>query len=145
MTKVKTEYHEGLHQHTERETLVQVEGKIFRLTEIYGSITQLKTQWPKDTILPIVRCLNSIAVRSPAEQKERDKEVVELRKAALGLDNTKITSVRKAAALGADVPAEVKRLLALKEKTTDGAELRSIRKQLRKLDYKRYISEKEEN
>ena len=143
MTRNKKEYHEGLHQHTERETLVQVEGKIFRLSEAYGSLTQLKTQWPKDKILPIVRCLNSVAVRSPAEQKERDKEVVELRKVVSG-DSSKITSVKKAMILGADVPTEVARLLALKETTTDDAELRSIRKQLRKLDYKRYISEKEE-
>lgn len=126
-----------------KETLVLVDKKLFKLVphEDYPTMEALTAKWPKDQQMPYVRFLNPIPERTPQEQASKDREIEDIRKALGNHREEKVTSVKKAIQMGADVPAEVARLLELKKKTKDEGERRAIRKQLRKLDYKRYITE----
>jgi len=125
-----------------RTTVVLIDGTIYNLIESDLTIDYLKKQSPRDR--PHVRLLSPIPIRTQYEQemKNNNEEALhKLYKQTTGSGNKeKITSLRKAAKMGADVPGEVKRLLALKEKTKSKKELSKIRKQLRKLNYKRYAA-----
>lgn len=144
-TKKHQEYHQGFPKHTEKETLVEVEGKIYRLVpHEHTTLRSLMDNWPEGVDTPFVRHLNPIPVRSKEEQKKYDADsrfLAGLARKARG--ETKITSVEKAIKLGADVPAEVAKLLEAKKKASP-EEAKKIRQQLRKLDYKRYLKKREE-
>lgn len=126
-----------------RATMVIVGDKIYSLTPTTLTIQQLSNQDPKER--PHVRFLNSIPVRSEYEQEMKngaEHDFHEIYKLIDSTHNDKVTSVKKAIRMGANVPDEVAKLLELKRTTKDPDEKRKIRQQLRKLDYKRY-SEKE--
>ena len=136
-------YTNGFHNDN-RETFVEVDGKIYSLIPTGQNLQTLINSWPKEKDQPKVRWLQPIPVRSKEEQKKHNEDADFVHN--LGRpkgDENKITSTKKAILLGADIPSEVLRLMELKEKTKDEGELRRIRKQLRKLDYKRYINKEE--
>ncbi len=131
------------------QTYVEVDGKIFKLVphEKYSSVKDIIKHWPNDEPMPKVRHLNLIEDRTAEAQAARDSDgklIRSLAKSQMGGDPKKVTSLRKAAALGADVPAEIEKLLKAKKEATDPGEARKIRQQLRKLNYKRYLGQKEE-
>ena len=144
-TSRQVEYTTNFHN-DDRETFVTVEGKIYELIQVAPSLSEFMATWPKDKANPKVRTLTPIPIRSKAEQQKCNEDadfISQLASRSNGSNPEKVTSVKKAISLGADIPKEVQRLLDLKEKTKDEAELRRIRKQLRKLDYKRYINQEE--
>jgi hypothetical protein len=142
-TSRQVEYTTNFHN-DDRETYVEVGGKIFELIQVSPSLNEFMASWPKDKPNPKVRLLQPIPVRSKPEQQKQNEDADFIsRLASKSNGGDKITSTKKAITLGADIPKEISRLLELKEKTTDEGELRKIRKQLRKLDYKRYINKEE--
>jgi len=123
-----------------KETVVMVEGKVYCLVPSDLTFNQLINAHPSKR--PHVRRLSPIPLRSSFQQEKHNKEVESIydinKKHSTGRDSGKITSTKKAIKMGANVSEEVEKLLKLKEKTKDSKELSKIRKQLRKLDYKRY-------
>ena len=131
----------ALHSDT-RETLVEIEGDLFKLVPTGKTLREIKGE--KDfKKIPHIRRLNPIPRRDEKKQDKHNQETEEIHNLSKGsIKSGKITSVRKAAELGANVPEEVKRLMEEKEKAQkagDEKKARQIRRQLRSLDYKRYL------
>ena len=139
-----TEKQTGSLHKDQRGTAVLVGYKIYNLSLTNLTIEQLSKQDPKTR--PHIRFLNPIPLRSEFEQEMKNNEEHSFHEIYKLIEsqplNNKVTSVKKAIRMGANVPDEVKKLLELKETITDPDQKRKIRQQLRKLDYRRY-SEKE--
>jgi len=129
----------------ERPTVILIAGKIFELVPAKVTFKELLKTEAKDR--PHVRHLSPIPLRTREQQETYNDDCQSLsainKKYANGRDSGKITSLNKAVKMGADVPKEVERLIMEKNNTEDPKELSKIRKQLRKLDYKRYATEEE--
>ena len=138
---------QALHKDT-RKTMVMVGKALFDLTPSRLTIDDIIKMEPKD--LPHVRTLNAIPDRTAEEQilhnQGEAKFHILCQKIPRPKNAGKVTSLKKAASLGADVPAEIAKLLQQKEeakKKKDSKTMRMIRVQLRKLDYKRFTSKEE--
>jgi len=122
-----------------RGTVVLIDKKVY---ELIPSVdwTYEKLLHSKPSERPHARILNEIPNRSPAEQVAENQESDQLHELCSPcLPVHKNVTLKKAAKLGIDIPDKVKELLELKEKTKDPEEKKKIRKQLRSLDYKRYL------
>lgn len=138
-------YTHSLHKDS-RPTLVDVDGDLYKLVAVGKKVKDLRGEEFKD--LPHVRHLNPIPIRTEHQQERKNEEAEAMHDLAkqCTTSNTKVTSVKKAILLGKDIPKEIDRLLKEKEeakKKGDERRCRDIRKQLRKLDYKRYINKEE--
>lgn len=125
----------------DRQTVVRIGKQIFNLVPANVTFKELMRREFKD--IPHVRHLNPIAVKSREETATDNKMYEELHKTRQEGGGDKVTSLRKALAIGANVPEEVKKLMAEKDqalKSGDDKRAREIRRRLRKLDYKRYCS-----
>lgn len=126
-----------------RPTVVEIDKKIYNLVLSDSTLEMIKGLDIPNR--PHVRHLNPIPQRSPSAQEAHNndsREMFELCKQVPKGRGDKITSIKKAAALGANVPEAVKKLMEEKEKATkegDEKKARLIRRQLRALDYKRYL------
>lgn len=129
----------------DRKTLVNINDRLYKLVLVETTLQDLKKEKFKN--IPHVRRLNPISIRTPIEQERRNEEAKDIHKLAKGCssNSTHVTSLRKAMSLGADVPELIKKLMKEKEeaqKAGDEGKAKKIRRQLRGLDYKRYINEK---
>lgn len=134
----------GFHSDS-RGTVVIVNNKVYDLVPSDLTYQSLKNSKPSER--PHVRFLAPIPVRTNTEQekinKDEDKFHELYEKMETPKNSGKITSITKAIKLGADVPKEIERLFKEKEeaqKKGDQKAARAIRQQLRKLNYKRYLS-----
>lgn len=130
-----------------RPTVVEIEGKIYDLVPTGQTLRDLVRE--KDfSKVPHCRYLNPIRILSKREQEEKNGEQEKFHTLFASSESistpTKATSVKKAVAMGINIPDEIKRLMAEKERLLKAGktdEAKKIRKQLRNLDYKRYIKE----
>ncbi len=127
-----------------RGTVVIANGKVYDLVPSSLTFDDLVQMDPLER--PHARHLNYTKERTPLEQEKKNSEEHDIHEIGErhGLWNSKkgkrkITSVKKAIKEGADVSQEVKKLLAEKKTCKSKSRLGQIRKQLRKLDYKRYV------
>uniref|UniRef100_A0A6M3LCW1 Uncharacterized protein n=1 Tax=viral metagenome TaxID=1070528 RepID=A0A6M3LCW1_9ZZZZ len=128
-----------------KKTMVEIEGKLYNLTYSELTLRDIKKMKFKDT--PHIRHLNPIPVRSRETQEIHNSEAKSMHKLAKHCSTKRdhVGSIRQAMAVGANVPELITKLLKDKEealKKGDGDLAKKIRKQLRGLDYKRYLSEK---
>jgi hypothetical protein len=128
----------------ERKTLVQIGDILYKLVPTEVTLRDLKKEKFKN--IPHVRRLNPIPNRTEFEQQIKNEEQKDIHKLAKHSRNEsgRVTSIRKAMAIGADVPALIKDLMKQKkeaQKAGDEDKARKIRRQLRGLDYRRYIQE----
>ncbi len=130
----------------DRGTVVIANGKVYDLTLSDLTFDDLVQMDPLER--PHARNLNWTKERTPVQQEQKNSEEHNLHeigekhglwKSKKGKRKKKITSIKKAIREGVDVSKEVKDLLTEKETTKDKTRLGQIRKQLRKLDYKRYL------
>jgi hypothetical protein len=123
-----------------KETLVQVDDKLYRLVLAEISFEQIQKMSTKEA--PHVRFLNPIPERTAEEQASHNTEIELLDNLAKQCRPMKKTiSLKDAAKHGIDIPKEVEKLLELKQSAKTTEERKKIRKQLRKLNYKRYREE----
>lgn len=134
----------------DRETLVLMGEHLYELHMSPLTVDEVKKMEGKKR--PHVRFLNPIIKRSRAEQLAKNAEADVMHGLYMktidgeGRSSKKVTSVQRAIKLGKDVPEEVKKLLAEKEKALKGGDTkkaREIRATLRRLDYKRYTKKGE--
>lgn len=129
----------------EKKTVVEIDNKIYDLVETNHTVKTLLME--KDfSKIPHVRHLNPIRDITPTQQSARNRETAELHKAREGMRQERM-STKRAIILGKNVPAEVERLMEEKKKAQkagDSKLCKQIRKQLRALDYKRYMEKEEE-
>lgn len=128
-----------------KETLVQIDKNLYKLVMIEKKMKDILKEKDYDKT-PHVRFLNPIQQRTSLQQEIRNKESEAIHELAKQCSTTsdKVTSVKKAISLGKDVPKEIEKLLKEKEeakKKGDEKKQREIRRQLRALDYKRYVKE----
>ena len=128
--------------------MVMIEGKLYDLVPTNETMVSIN-KLPAEEV-PYVRLLNPIRIRSHKEQIKYDEDRDELHNLAKEVKGSgrsqKVTSMAKAVKLGKNVPEEIKRLMEEKEKALEGGDTKkasSIRKVLRKLDYKRYLNKEE--
>ena len=132
----------------DKATVVIIKDNIYTLKLTNLTLDELKQRPVKDC--PHVRYLNWIPIRTHEQQEENNKVDEEVKRI---LDDDggerkrskKVTSLKKAAKLGTNLPEEINKLLKQKEeakKKGDEKEMRRIRQVLRKLDYKRYKEKK---
>jgi hypothetical protein len=123
----------------DKATVVEVDGKIYNLVETNHTLKSLLLE--KDfKKIPHVRHLNAIRECSKEKQHARNYETEILHKDRHGRPER--MSIKKAIIMGKDVPAEIERLMEEKKKAQkagDQKQAKIIRKQLRALDYKRYL------
>ena len=131
-----------LHNDT-KETLVVLQDQLYKLTPTDITIAQVKKMSYKEA--PHIRYLSPIPERTHEEQEEKNKEASYIHTLA-GRTPERSTglTIKRAMASGINIPEEVKKLLDLKEKEKDPDKRKAIRKQLRKLDYKRYLNQEGE-
>lgn len=128
----------------DRDTVVEINGAIYKLVATGQSLKDIMGERDFKKV-PHVRYLNPIREVPKSVQVVRNKEAEEIHDLAVSAKannkSGKVTSLKKAAAMGANVPEEIDRLMKEKEKARkagDETRCRAIRRQLRKLDYKRY-------
>lgn len=129
-----------------RKTMVEIEGKLYNLVLTDLTLKDILREGDMKKV-PHVRHLNPILQRSQEVQARRNEEAEDIHNLAkrCSVKNDKVTSLKKAMALGANVPEIIAKLMKEKEaalKAGDPDKAKKIRKQLRGLDYKRYINEK---
>ena len=136
--------HSELHN-DKKVTLVQIGNLLYELVPSTITVEQVKSM-PYDQV-PHVRFLNPIPIRSKEDQEKRNKDNEGLHKLyqkAVSKRNSTQT-IEDVVEGGGEITETIKKLLAEKataKKSGDRKKLRLIRKQLRKLDYKRYVSKK---
>ena len=127
----------------ERETLVEIEGDLFKLVPTGKTIRELKKEKDHKNI-PHVRRLNPIPRRSRDEQIQHNRDAADIHRLSQGGVKSDKVTLKKAMLSGENVEKEVLRLLEEKKKAQklgDDKGARMIRRQLRSLDYKRYTKE----
>jgi len=126
-----------------KETLVQIDKKLFKLVEIKETLDDIKKLPFNKT--PHVRLLNPIQERTPQEQMMKSKVDESIHRLASTIPTTRRTiNIRQAALAGIDLPKAIAELMEKKANAKTDAEKRAIRKQLRRLDYKRFLNNTED-
>ena len=131
----------GFHE-DERKTMVEIGKRFYYLTDSGLTMEDIRAMDFQDR--PHLRKLRAIIIRTRSEQKKANEQSEFFCKAVKEIKsgkNEKVTSMKKAVKMGANVPEEVAKLIKAKKKAQeagDEKESRRIRKLLRKLDYKRY-------
>jgi len=127
----------------DKETLVEIEGDLFKLVPTGKTIRELKKEKDHKNI-PHVRRLNPIPLRSKEDQIKHNREAADIHRLSQGGVKSDKLTMKKAILTGENVEKEVLRLLEEKKKAQklgDEKGARMIRRQLRSLDYRRYIKE----
>lgn len=131
----------GLHK-DKKKTLVEIEGDLYELVKTDLTVKELlKRKDFKD--IPHVRRLNPIPVRTEEEQGKHSTDVEKLHKLCQTAEPKREHNKREII-LSGNVPKEIERLMLEKKKAQkegDEKRARMIRRQLRSLDYKRYVQE----
>lgn len=146
--KRMTKQTEELHNDS-RLTVVLIGDKVYDLIPSTTWNKASLTSTPPTT-RPHVRTLNAIPVRSKDQQIQKNKEDLLMHKLteSQGSKNeTPLAKAKKNVASGGTFSDEVNKLLKEKEKAVkakDQAEVKRIRKALRKLDYRRYQTTNQE-
>lgn len=137
------EMNHNLHN-DERPTLVQIGDMLYELVPSATTFEQVKAMPVNEA--PHVRHLNAIPIRSKEEQERKNKEFESMHKLYQNTSSKKKTqTMEEVVQDGGEVSETVKKLLEEKKeakKSGDKKKLRLLRKQLRKLDYKRYVGKK---
>lgn len=124
-----------------RQTVILIDGKLYELVLSDLTLDDIK-EIEDINKRPHVRILGSIPNRTPQQQIEYNKEsqlLHDLASQARGKRKKSIT-IEKIVSNGESVPQVILDLLEKKKKASQ-EESKKIRKQLRKLNYKRYINQ----